>query len=71
LIKKVKIYKKAHPWKYKFYKFNFLGLIKLAGGGALIPFIIYFPFFLKFSKMIYIITQMSPSDILMGIENIG
>jgi hypothetical protein len=64
LYEKINAYKKAHPFKYKFIKFNILGVIKLISGGSLF----YIPVLFKVCK---IAININLSDILMGLEHFG
>jgi hypothetical protein len=45
--------------------------MKLAGGGFLVTLIVWPPFLYKLGKGVYYISQMSPSDILMGLADLN
>ncbi|HXN54404.1 MAG TPA: hypothetical protein VN854_00350 [Mycoplasmatales bacterium] len=68
---KIKAYKKAHPWKYIVIRFSVFSSMKLAGGGFFVTLIIWPPFLYKLGKGAYYISQMSPSDILMGLADLN
>jgi len=62
LYEKINAYKMTHPLKYKFIKFNIIGVIKWISGGS--------QFFILF-KLCKIAININPSDILIGLENFG
>jgi len=68
---KIKVYRVAHPWKYMCIRLSIFGSLKLTGGGFLIPCIVWPPLLFKLGKVTYVVSQMSPAEILMGLVDLN
>jgi hypothetical protein len=60
----IKLYRIEHPWKYRGIRFCIFSLIKLGGGGSILPLI-------GLGKGVYLVSQIPKQNLLMGFMSFG